>query len=186
MADRLGALLSGVCKSCTDTSAPVPVTWSVLSVLCRAVPCRAVQVSAIQQERQGTEGLVAELGRQSGALEAWLASHEWKADAVAAALAKGSTEPGALDINKVIVPTGQRHAGLGSCNCVQTVLGCALFARVHLRLASAVVLRWHASICNIQQWGAVGPSCRQCCYKLRRLLKCVALCTVLCCAMPCR
>lgn len=64
------------------------------------------QVSSIQQERQGTEGLVAGLGRQSAALEAWLASHEWKADAVAAALAKGSSEAGALDINKVIVPTG--------------------------------------------------------------------------------
>lgn len=62
-------------------------------------------VMSIQQERQGTEGLVAELGKQSAALEAWLSSHEWKADAVAAAQAKGSSEAGALDINKVIVPT---------------------------------------------------------------------------------
>jgi hypothetical protein len=65
-----------------------------------------LQVASIQQERQGTEGLVAELGKQSAALEAWLASHEWKADAVSAALAQGSSEAGALDINKVIVPAG--------------------------------------------------------------------------------
>lgn len=70
--------------------------------------CRWLQVSSIQQERQGTEGLVADLGKQSAALEAWLAAHEWKADAVAAALAKGSSEAGALDINKVIVPAGGR------------------------------------------------------------------------------
>lgn len=69
--------------------------------------CAAAQVMSIQQERQGTEGLVAELGKQSAALEAWLSSHEWKADAVAAAQAKGSGEAGALDINKVIVPTGE-------------------------------------------------------------------------------
>jgi hypothetical protein len=74
---------------------------------CYAVLWHAVQVSSIQQERQGTEGLVAELGRQSGALEGWLAAHEWKADAVSAALAKGSGEAGAIDINKVIVPTGE-------------------------------------------------------------------------------
>jgi hypothetical protein len=71
------------------------------------------QVSSIQQERQGTEGLVAGLGKQSVALEAWLASHEWKADAVAAALAKGSSEAGALDINKVIVPAGEVERGGG-------------------------------------------------------------------------
>lgn len=57
-------------------------------------------VSAIQQERAGTEGLVAQLGRQSAALEAWLNEHEWKADAVAAA----AEASGQLDVNKVVVP----------------------------------------------------------------------------------
>jgi hypothetical protein len=84
-------------------------------------------VSSIQQERQGTEGLVAELGRQSAALEGWLASHDWKADAVAAALAKGSSEAGALDINKVIVPAG-RWAEYCLCCPAQhgTMVGTAL------------------------------------------------------------
>jgi hypothetical protein len=59
-------------------------------------------VSSIQQERAGTEGLVAQLGRQSAALEAWLNEHEWKADAVAAAEAASDT--GKLDVNKVVVP----------------------------------------------------------------------------------
>lgn len=81
------------------------------------------QVSSIQQERQGTEGLVAGLGKQSAALETWLASHEWKADAVAAALAKGSSEAGALDINKVIVPAGESEklpgcVGGVECRCI--------------------------------------------------------------------
>jgi hypothetical protein len=62
----------------------------------------ALQVSSIQQERAGTEGLVAQLGRQSAALEAWLNEHEWKADAVAAAEAASDT--GKLDVNKVVVP----------------------------------------------------------------------------------
>jgi hypothetical protein len=72
------------------------------------------QVSSIQQERLGTEGLVADLGKQSAALEGWLASHEWKADAVAAAMAGGggssssSGSGGGLDINKVVVPAGER------------------------------------------------------------------------------
>lgn len=91
----------GVCGE-TDVLAVVAVCTARLMMV-----LLLLQVSAIQQERQGTEGLVGELGRQSAALEAWLASHEWKADAAAAALAKGSSEAGALDINKVIVPTGE-------------------------------------------------------------------------------
>jgi hypothetical protein len=59
--------------------------------------CCWQQVSSIQQERAGTEGLVAQLGKQAAALEAWLSNHEWKADAVAATTADGSN---ALDINK--------------------------------------------------------------------------------------
>jgi hypothetical protein len=61
------------------------------------------QVSSIQQERAGTEGLVAQLGRQSAALEAWLNEHEWKADAVAAAEA-AAADGSKLDVNKVVVP----------------------------------------------------------------------------------
>eukprot|EP00878_Enallax_costatus_P014141 GHUV01014790.1.p1 GENE.GHUV01014790.1~~GHUV01014790.1.p1 ORF type:complete len:436 (+),score=163.77 GHUV01014790.1:629-1936(+) len=60
-------------------------------------------VSSTQQERMGTEGLVAQLGKQSAALEAWLSSHEWKADAVNAAVQSGSNS-GGMDVNKVIVP----------------------------------------------------------------------------------
>jgi hypothetical protein len=75
-------------------------------------------VASIQQERQGTEGLVAELGRATGALEAWLAAHEWKADAVAAALAQGGAEGGALDINKVIIPAGGPLSRARVCVCV--------------------------------------------------------------------
>lgn len=59
-----------------------------------------LQVSSIQQERAGTEGLVAQLGVQSAALEAWLAEHEWKADAAAAALAAADGKS-MLDVNKV-------------------------------------------------------------------------------------
>jgi hypothetical protein len=86
-----------------------------------------LQVASIQQERQGTEGLVAELGKQSAALEAWLASHEWKADAVSAALAQGSNEAGALDINKVIVPAGGsvgRRVGQCRGGCVEQRCWC--------------------------------------------------------------
>lgn len=57
-------------------------------------------MTSIQQERVGTEGLVAQLGKQSAALEAWLSSHEWKADAAA----QSDTSSGGLDVNKVIVP----------------------------------------------------------------------------------
>eukprot|EP00879_Flechtneria_rotunda_P001207 GHRR01001354.1.p1 GENE.GHRR01001354.1~~GHRR01001354.1.p1 ORF type:complete len:500 (+),score=179.45 GHRR01001354.1:389-1888(+) len=58
-------------------------------------------VSSIQQERVGTEDLVAQLGRQSAALETWLNTHEWKADAVQAA---ADAADGGLDVSKVIVP----------------------------------------------------------------------------------
>lgn len=63
-------------------------------------------VSSIQQERAGTEGLVAELGTKCRQLEGWLEENEWKA----AALAGGSggshkkgeaKQKGKLDMNKV-------------------------------------------------------------------------------------
>lgn len=56
------------------------------------------QVASIQQERAGTEGLVAELGAKCKALERWLDDNEWKV--TNATQGKGSVQ---LDINKVVV-----------------------------------------------------------------------------------
>ncbi|KAI8467154.1 MAG: UEV domain-containing protein, partial [Monoraphidium minutum] len=78
-------------------------------------------VGSVQQDRAGTEGVVAELGARCRALEKWLEDNEWKSAALggaAAPPAKGgrgaaAAAPSAdaaaallakLDVNKVVVP----------------------------------------------------------------------------------
>jgi hypothetical protein len=79
------------------------------------------QVGSVQQERAGTEGIVAELGSKCRALEKWLEENEWKAAALAGA-ARGGGGGGRggggaaldadaaaemlsqLDVNKLVVP----------------------------------------------------------------------------------
>ena len=78
----------------------------------------------MQQERAGTEGVVAELGARCRALEQWLEANEWKAAALGGAGAggaapsskgKGKAAGGvdvdaaaaavaSLDVNKLVVP----------------------------------------------------------------------------------
>lgn len=82
-------------------------------------PCPNPQVGTVQQERAGTEGIVAELGARCKALEKWLEANEWKAAALSGGgggKGKGGKGGGGvdadaaaemlakLDVNKLVVP----------------------------------------------------------------------------------
>lgn len=71
----------------------------------------------MQQERAGTEGIVAELGAKCSQLEKWLEENEWKAATLAGPAAGKDGRAGAaldpakaaemlakLDVNKIVVP----------------------------------------------------------------------------------
>jgi hypothetical protein len=78
-------------------------TCHLVISLCGGPP---LQVAAIQQERTGTEGLVAELGSKCTALASWLDEHEYKLQALGEGdgASGASSSSKALDVNKVVVP----------------------------------------------------------------------------------
>jgi Vps23 core domain len=84
---------------------------TVPKTLCKSPPIHPdllQQVASIQRERAGTEGLVAELGRQTAALQQWLQEHEPKAAAAASAGAAAGPSDGSsgsiIDADAAIVP----------------------------------------------------------------------------------
>jgi hypothetical protein len=64
-----------------------------------AAPCApGPQVQGIQEERQGCEGLVSQMGQRTQQLQGWLADNERKVAAAAG---------GQLDVDKVLVPADE-------------------------------------------------------------------------------
>lgn len=65
---------------------------------CPTACAPALQVQGIQEERQGCEGLVSQMGQRTQQLQGWLADNERKVAAAAG---------GQLDVDKVLVPADE-------------------------------------------------------------------------------